>query len=243
MDTAPCSWEYTACGPLPTGGPDLEELAEAAGGILWSLSGRQFGCCERTARYCYDAGTTWSGGAAWVGAALVEGQWVNIGCATCGGRCTCFGQCEVRIDGPVCELVSVTVAGDAVPTGSFRVENGDRLVRTDGECFPVGKTVEVSYSMGTPLPPAGKRALGEFMSELWLACNQDNACRLPKRVQVLARSGLPLLDPMDFIKEGRTGLYFTDLWLHSVNPLGRPEAARAISPDAPEGRVTTWPRA
>lgn len=245
VETAPCDWPLAQCGPLPPeDDPLYEPLKDAATGVLWALSGRQFGCCRRTTRYCREQSYS-PAGEAWLRAELVDGRWVNLGCQSCGTRCGCTGTCEIRIDGPVCGLHEVLVDGEAVPTGSFRVDDGDKLVRTDGECFPLGKPVEVTFSTGVPVPAGGRLALGELFSELWKACPTCDAgtCSLPKRIQVIVKGGMTVgfLDPMEFLRNGKTGLYYTDLWLSSVNPLARPQAARAMSPDWPGGRTTTWP--
>jgi hypothetical protein len=251
LETMPCSWPVIECGPLPeVEDQQYESLRQSGSEVLWALSGRQFGCCETTRRPCRRSCLEPEWGR-WPNAQLIEGQWVNVACRTCGDHCSCSRVCEVRLPGPVCEVIEVTVGGDAVPTGSYRVDDLEWLVRTDGDCWPLCQdmgpdlgepgTWGVRYTLGTPVPSAGQRALGELMSQLWLACKGDGACVLPTRVRVMARTGAQSFDPMDFIEKGKTGLYFTDLWLQAVNPQARPAGARIASPDWDEGRTTTWP--
>lgn len=256
---SPCAWPVQACGPLPEADSDeYEPLRASVAEVLWALSGRQYGCCEITVRPCQDdcsdgclppAGA-WNSGLQWT-PVLSNGVWTNVTCRAHNGRCSCPAVSEVRLPGPVCAVLEVVVDGGVVPTGSYRVDDGEWLVRTDGERWPscqaqslalteVG-TWGVRYSRGIAVPPGGQRSLGEMMSEMWKACSGDTTCCLPKRVIASARAGLQGIDPMEFLREGKTGLYFTDLWLSAVNPQHRPSGARVVSVDYDPGRVTTWP--
>jgi hypothetical protein len=253
---APCGWELQPCGPLPeVEDESYEPLKDAAAEVLWKLSGRQFGLCERTIRpcrpECRDQGLD-SG--PWPDAYLSSGEWVNSACRQCGERCSCSRVCEVRLPGVAYALVSVIEDGVSQGSGGpFRLDDSQWLVRTDGACWSTCQemglpltevgTWGVTYLDGIPLPPGGQRALGELMSELWKACRDDTSCCLPKRVRTLVRGGITvaMLDHMEFLDNGRTGLYFTDLWLQAVNPLHRPSGARVISPDFDPGRTQTWP--
>lgn len=248
---APCGWTLQPCGPLPAeDDPAYEAITSAAADVLWALSGRRFGCCERTVRPCRRSCAEQAHG--WPHAYLDAGSWVNASCMACGSECGCSLISELFLPGPVCSIVDVVVDGVSV-TGAARVDDQTWLVRTDGGRWPTCQdmaaplgdpgTFSVTYTVGTPLPPAGQRAFGEMSSELWKACGGDDSCCLPKRVQSVVRRGISfaMLDHMEFLKDGRTGLYFTDLWLASVNPLSRPEAARVISPDSPTYRSQSWP--
>lgn len=252
-ETAPCPWPVTPCGPLPAEAePEYAELQATATDVLWALSGRQYGCCEFALRPCrYPCEDSSSG--SW-GARLRDGAWINLPCGRCAGdSCSCTEVCEVRLPRPVCTITEVLIDGEILDPSAYRVDNVDLLVRTDGGCWPLCQamalpptevgTWQVSGTSGIPVPAAGQRALGELMSELWKACCGDGGCCLPKRVQsILTPSGpIPLLDPMIFLDKGKTGLYFTDLWLSAVNPQGRPSSARVLSPDSPNHRMTTWP--
>lgn len=103
-------------------------------------------------------------------------------------------------------------------------------------------TWEVTYLRGYPVPMAGRRALAQLACELCLACMNDDCCSLPQRVTSIVREGvsMTMLDPMDFIDKGLTGLYAVDMWLRSVNPNARPRGAAILSPDMPSPRRTTW---
>lgn len=250
---APVSdWPVQACGELPA--PDSQSYAElrsAATEILWALSGRRFGTAEVTVRPCRQQGS-WPT----VGPALQDGRWVNISCRSClgeGRRCSCPEVSELMLPGPVQSVTEVKLGAAVVAPASYRVDDLLWLVRQDGGRWPATQnmgeplgaddTWSVKYERGLAVPSGGQRSMGELMSELWKACCNDGTCCLPKRVRTIAKQGITLgiLDPMDFLEKGKTGLYFTDLWLQSVNPQARPQAARISSPDYDPGRVTTWP--
>lgn len=104
-------------------------------------------------------------------------------------------------------------------------------------------TFTVKYHRGLPIPSAGERSLAQLACELFLACIGDDCCALPSRVTSLTREGvtMAMLDPMEFISIGKTGLYSVDLWLQSVNPKAAPRRGAILSPDMPQFRQTTWP--
>lgn len=254
ITSPPCDWPVQPCGPLPEeeSGEVYEELRAAATEVLWALSGRQFGCCPVIYRPCRADCVGQADPLPW-GGYLSDGKWYNYPCRSCGDRCSCSELCEVRLPGGVCDVTEVTVDGVALGESEYRVDDLSWLVRQGVGCWPTCQDMSkplgeegtwgVTYTRGTPVPAGGQRAAGQLMSELWLACENDDKCILPRRVQIFVRGGQPLiaLDPMSFLKEGKTGLYFVDLWLAAVNPEARPAAARVISPDAPLGRETTWP--
>ncbi len=256
---APCGWEPLPCGALPaTGAPGSAEEAEyvslrdAAAGVLWALSGRQFGGCEVVYRPCRAECVQPL--PSWPLATLDGGTWVNASCRACGDRCSCSAISEVRLPGVVYEVVEVKLDGVALDDAAYRVDDGNWLVRVDGGSWPTCQEMALPPTeVGTwsatvldavPLPVGGRRALGELMSEMWKSCGGGGggSC-LPKRVQTITRQGLTigLLDPMEFLDKGRTGLYFTDLWLRAVNPESRPQGARVLSLDMERHRTTTWP--
>lgn len=247
MTSDPCDWPVIRCGDIPCeGDKGYDDLKEASTEVLWSLSGERFGCCEATVMPCRWKQPWWDDRThPWWTVSLVDGVWVNYFCREHGRGCDCTAASELYLPGNVCEVVSVSEQGDPVPTGSYRVDNNAWLVRTDGGRWPDCNdgSLAVTYRRGEPVPKGGQRALGELMSELHAACSDDGNCKLPKRLQVIARQGVTLAvrDTMEFFERGKTGLYFCDLWLSSVNPKAHQRGAKVVSPDAPAGRSQTWP--
>lgn len=223
----------------------------AASEILYALSGRQFsGSCTETVRPC-------SGGSALPGFSwdrwtypwipvLTGGQWLNIGPA-CGchisADCGCGGIPEVNLGrSDVTEILAVVIDGVPLSALSYRLDPGGRLVRTDGSQWPccqnlaVDKDSEgawyIELAHGIDPPQSGKNAAAKLACELVKACVGAD-CDLPARVTNVVRQGISmtLLDPQDFLTEGRTGMYEIDLFIAAVNPHGLSRRATAWSPE------------
>jgi hypothetical protein len=149
------------------------------------------------------------------------------------------------LEGPITEVLQVTVDGQVVDPSAYTVFDSYRLVRTDGNVWPWQQrltdpdtdegTFAVTYTRGNPLPPSGQIAAGLIVCELAKARALDPTCQLPERVQKVSREGLDVqfLDPQDFVKDGRTGITAVDQWLHAVNPAGIASGADVWSPDLP----------
>ena len=254
--TAPCQpWvdvsTVAACCTV-TDLTELEVWAQVATDVLYVLSGRQFqGVCERTIRPCsvtcgcgchsYGYGGIWGGG------------WWTPGYVPSRPRC-----CPPQIDlgGVVASVASVKVDGETLAASSYRLDEGRWLVRMAGEdgtnegwpcCQRLDLpstdecTFEIVYVTEADVPEMGKRAAAELACEMAKACSTTaGECRLPKRVTNLTRQGvtMTLLDPQDFLDNGRTGLYLADLFLVAVNPNGLRAPPRVISPDlTPHRRI------
>ena len=262
-----CGWtlDDECCAKLATAFAENAVMAQAcvdqAGEILYALSGRQFGVCEVTARPCrrvcdFTCGTDGHPGRnfgyRWT-PVLQGGQWSNISCTTCRDYCFCTEVCEILLPGPVDHITEIRLDGVVLDPSEYRVDNRRRLVRVGERCWPICQdmnleptevdTWEVVYGRGRELPVAGQTALAALACELCKACIGDKDCCLPERVTTIARQGLTmaLLDPMEFLSRGRTGIYAVDLWLSAVNPQGRSRHAGVFSPDAPLMRTTSWP--
>lgn len=255
LDDACCS-KLAAAFAVPETAVMAQACVDQAAEVLYALSGRQFGICEVKARPCRKdccdpCGR--SGGHRWT-PILQGGQWTNVSCSSCKDDCSCTTVCEVQLPGPVDHITEVLLDGVVLPPEEYRVDNRRSLVRVGGgECWPTCQdmnletdqvgTWEVTYGRGLPVPVAGQNALGALACELCKACIGDKDCCLPERVTTIARQGLTmaLLDPMEFLSSGRTGIYAVDLWLAAVNPKGRSRRAGVFSPDVAPPRVTTWP--
>lgn len=263
VQTAPCSWELDdpACCPAwASATPEQRANATAvATEVLWALSGRRFGTCPVTVRPCRQPcertlcpafGPYYGGGT--FTPRLLDGAWIN-GCGQCVTDCSCGPMCEVVLPGPVDTVLEVKVDGAVVPPADYLIYDHRALVRRDtGECWPYCQdlaapdtdagTFSVRYTLGTPVPAAGLYAAGIYACELLKACT-DGPCRLPRRVTSIVRQGVTyaLLDPMEFLEKGLTGLYEVDAWIRAVNPAGLAVGARVHSPDRRPPRRQTWP--
>lgn len=251
-----CGWsaDVSCCPKLDAafGSADPDVVASAqsavdyAAALLYGLSGRQFGVCPVTVRPCRE-GCGAAGGGPWT-PTLIDGRWYNLSGSCAGDDCGCCSVCEIVLPGPVDSIVEVLIDGAVVPPTDYRVDNYRSLVRTAGECWPDCQdltaaptepgTWQVTYMRGIPLDAAGQRAVGRFACELFLACVGDSNCCLPARAKTVVRQGITmdLLDPMEFLTGGRTGIYEVDLWLSMVNPNSLPRSPAVLSPDMPQYR-------
>lgn len=112
------------------------------------------------------------------------------------------------------------------------------LSKTDDE---VG-TMSVTLTYGRPVPELLKLAAQEFACQLIKKC-VGKPCDLPQRVTSISRQGMnaSFLDPMEFMKEGLTGIFLVDLAIKTYNPHGLYKKPWVGSPDSINNwRVTTW---
>lgn len=208
----------------------LDDSLLIASDVLFELSGRQFaGCCQDTVRpdlACLCGPDRWQ-------------------------HCRCGGLSEVSLGGyPVTAIDEVLVDGTVLDPSEYRIDDYRWLVRLpDPEgrsqrwpcCQAAGQpttevgTWEVTFTYGTPPPPAGVRAAADLACQLALSCQPETieSCTLPQRVTSITRQGVTavLLDPFDFLDDGKTGIYSVDLFLRTYNPAKLRCRAAVFSPD------------
>lgn len=242
VDPAPRSSVLCAAWATPADVPERyratrsnEQWAEHlmhASEILWALSGRRWygGTCTETAEFqetsgCWDQRVDTGGGNFWY---VPARSWATQ------------GSDAIKLPrSPVTAVTSMTVDGE--PFTGYKLEPaGGLLYRTDGcgwqSCYR--GVITATYTYGEAPPEAGVQAAVALAVEIALAAAGSSDCSLPERVQSITRQGISMtmLDPMDFLPEGRTGIYIVDLWLTSVNPNNRAQRGRVWSPDVPRLR-------
>lgn len=239
-------WPVTWCCPIDTQSAAVTGAAiSAATDILWAFSGRQFGLCTVTVRPCRQSCLPVEAqhvffGDTWPNPMLLDGGWVNLGCGTCRGSCGCTEVSEVVFSDRVEDIIEIQVDSEVLPTGgAYRLDNHRRLVRLGGEQWPTCQdwnvdngevgSWSVTMTIGTPVPAAGQVAVSELATEILLAMCSSSDCRLPKRVQEITRNGVTvaMLDAMEYLKEGRSGLFLVDAFLQAFNP-SRLQAPSAV---------------
>lgn len=223
--------------------PYAYEACKMASHVLWAFSGRKFhGTRTVTERYecpCSSAGSFQirphlDGNGTVVNAAYTRD---NAGCG-CSG--TLAGRhVRLRLRGTPVRSVQKVMKGDVVLDPSeYKVVNGS-LLQLSGSSHDVCG-LEVTYTYGVSVPVAGRRAARNLARELAKGWAGDE-CSLPDRVTNVNRQGFSftVMDPQDFIDEGRTGIYEVDLFLRAVNPDRARKPAKVFSPDLPKAyRVT-----
>jgi hypothetical protein len=249
MTVSGCSaWASTA--DLPSTVLDLHSpvqwclYLEQATDILWSLSGRRWSGPPVSATAVLRAATprmgepgwpyhqSWGQCACYLGTAILGPQWsLDVH--------SHHEPVSVRLPhDDVTTISTVTVDGAAFTAWQL---DGSWLTRTDGRGWPAcHDRATVAYLHGRPPPRGGVAACVALAVELGRAgsSNPDKACSLPQRLQSVTRQGISFvaLDDMSFLDGGLTGVYAIDVWLRSVNPKGRAQAARVWSPDIRRAR-------
>lgn len=255
----PCSdWEtYWTCDPSSYSPVLTGYAATFATRTLWALSGRRFGTCTVTLRPCrYDCMENWNAYPLWdwpTGYSMPPWDWYTVpySCGSCPGNCSCGSLSEVILPSPVNTVVSVKMDGTPMVTGgsAYRVDDNRFLVRTDGAAWPRcndltlddthAGTWSVTAAYGEDIPDSARLAMGELTCEILKASSGED-CRLPPGVTQLVREGVTIQYPDvgQLLKEGRTGLYLTDLFLSTENPEGHRQRARVYGVDRPRHRRT-----
>ena len=123
---------------------------------------------------------------------------------------------------------SVAVRTIELPPSAYTVRGRRWLVRLDGQVWPSGwfsvppmpdqpdpNEFRVSWAYGRIPPLGGKMAAAQFALEIAKRCAGDKTCQLPQRVSNITREGVSytILDTMQTIADGRTGIATVDLWL------------------------------
>jgi hypothetical protein len=101
-----------------------------------------------------------------------------------------------------------------------------------------GERLRVTYQFGSTITASARRAVLWFAHQIWLEsadCDECGECQLPGRTTSVQREGLSftLLDPQDYLRDGKTGLPSVDLWISSTNPRKALRPAGVFTPDAP----------
>jgi hypothetical protein len=223
-----------------------ERATELAWSALRTLSGGQVGNCPVVVRPCLStpcrlcADWWWWNQHRWVLAGLHGGDWTNCLCGT--PECSCTPLCEIVMPGPVAALVSVELGGVEVALDKFRIDNGHRIVRVDGTCWPSCQdlgaplgdpgTLGITYVPGIVPDGSALWAAGVLACEFAKAC-QGGKCRLPAAVTAVARQGVAFTFAGGMFPDGMTGIREVDTYLTAINPNALAMPPMVWSPDVP----------
>lgn len=265
------SWELDLSCCLVSGGfPDpclgdgtsvdqsiIDAMTLAASQFMWAATGRQFGCCTVNLRPTCNSQCPCDGplidsgfGFPWTPRLLDSGEWTNV---TCGNPCNCVEMCTVPLPYPVCSVDEVVIDGVILDDTEYTVTNFNKLIRkrSDG-CWPKCNdlslsdtelgTWRITVTYGKPVPQLVLLAANEFACQLIKKC-VGRPCDLPQRIQSVNRQGMSatFLDPMEFMREGLTGIFLVDLAIKTYNPHRLMRKPIVASPDSiNKWAVTTW---
>lgn len=220
------------------------DAAKAASQLLWALTGRKYtGTNTVTERYvCFTRWHSFGLATGTTTAIIANGNMQNI-------PLTANSYYETASDGvtpgarlklrgtPVQKIHAIRDhLGEIVNPNYYYLSDHSTIQPTIGvPWWPCN--IEVTYTYGAPPPAMGQmaaRTLAIEFCKMW--AGED--CELPQRVTSISRQGVSytILDPQDFVQEGRTGLYMVDMFLKSVNPDKARNRARVFSPDTSRAR-------
>ena len=243
--------DWSPCGGAPED-VDLRLRAEAlAVSTLQALTLGRVGNCPITVRPCAQrccpsGRTDWYSGSGstffpHIGA---RGRWVN----SCGCASTCHcgrSMSEVVLQAPVGRIEEVWVYGVQLDPSSYRVDDGDRLVRIDGVAWPSCQDMTqphdgedafaVTYLNSYPVSYSGAIAAGVLAAEFAKACS-GGSCRLPAGVTQITRQGTTMQIAADMFAGGLTGIREVDVFTAQYNPHRARVRPQVFSPDL------HWPR-
>lgn len=232
----PCNWSLTIdadCCPSWATLPVAQQTRAItyATNIMWAATGRRYGLCENVIRPCgldrvCGSCGSWNSYSGFLRPFTVDSLWRNCGC---GGLCDCAPLCQIKLPSPVANVSQVVVDGIIIAASSWRVDDNQWLVRTDGLCWPecqdydvdvpaVG-TLQVSYDRGDPIPDAVLDAASTLACEFAKAC-AGLPCRLPNRMTTLTRQGVTVsfVDIDRLLARGLTGIVEVDQIITAFNP-------------------------
>lgn len=251
-----CDWPIIMnCDPSHAFEPEIVTLAQVfAADVMNAASGRQFGVCTSTFMPLPPEPCPTGHQDGWslvdpkinsmIGAArfreFYDGS--SSGCSDCGlyGCASCGLNTKIRLwHTRVIDVRQVMIDGVILADSAYYLE-GNVLVRDDGGSWPITQsgrrgaagTWEITYRHGKPLQVPGQTATGVLACEIAMALSDDEDCSLPSRTKSYTNyAGLTLnvLDPMEFLTDGLTGLEIPDYWITKVNPHRLVRRARAYS--------------
>jgi hypothetical protein len=223
------------------------EVQERAVELAWSalrvLTGGRVGNCPVLARPCRRGcgGVAWGASGPAFTPTLRDGLWFNNPCG-CGRQsgCGCTEVSEVIFPGPVAAVYGVWLGGARLDPSAYRVDDGYRLVRQDGDTWPLCQNLtqpwdgdeafSVVYLPGIRPGAAGLWAAGLLTVEFAKACT-GGKCRLPSSVTSIARQGVSMDFAQGMFSGGVSGIREVDAWVKSVNPNNLTQPPRVWSPD------------
>jgi hypothetical protein len=212
--------------------PDVKARSEA---LAWStlvrLTGYRLALCPVTIRPC--AARCLPG--IWMDASVAgqyspyvhQGNWYNACGCSHSAACSCTVVNEVVLRGEVSGPIVVTIDGVVLDPSAYRLDNGNRLVRQDGESWPLCQdmnlpagdpgTFTVSYYPGVGPDDNLSYAAGILAVEWYKACTGQH-CRLPEGTTNVARLGITMTIPTGAFEGGMSGIREVDAITGIYNP-------------------------
>jgi hypothetical protein len=220
----------------PTTPELIEEALEFASFVVWRLSGMLYAPVQLITE-AYDTRLSLCMSSQ-IYPIFLQGSPYNIAaCSQCAcSNCGVFHRTRLR-GYPIRGVYDVWADGIKLADNEYVVLDNSVLGLTTSKYCNV-RCLVVRYAYGTGVPPGGRAAVAKLADQLLLSARGED-CDLPARVTSVSRQGVSwtLLDPQDFIDQGRTGIYEIDMLLHALNPSHALARPRVFSPDLPRASV------
>lgn len=236
------------CDALATADDDeIERCTELAWGSLRVLTAGRVGHCPVLLRPCAPAPCNACSSSWMVPLSMLPSTWASTRCG--GNGCSCDSLSEVLLPGPAV-VTEVLVDGLPLPPSAWRLDNGRRLLRTDGGVFPACQdmrldvdkpgTFAVRYVPGVTPGVAGLNAAELLACEFAKAIGGQK-CRLPSGVTTVVRQGVSMDLSQGVFPGGVTGIREVDAYVQSLNPNGLKVPPMVWSPDMAPTRYQPVP--
>lgn len=214
----------------------LDNALAAATDVLWALSGRQYGYRTMKVRPILRRYRPTHPAFAhqylpFADSAQLATSWMPFDCGSCTGVCGCENLQIVRLSEMAVSIpaTGIKVDGETLDASAWELIDNGWLKRLDGGSWPrrqdlnlpdtEANTFSVVCRVGKEPPPLGAQAMSALATEIAKA-GLNLACNLPARITSISRQGMSvaMLDPMEFLDNGQTGIYIVDLFLARANP-------------------------
>lgn len=177
---------------------------------------------------------------------IENGRWYNA-CGCRRDQCGCGVIRELILPDPeVSGPVVVKIDGAALDPSAYRIDNGNRLVRMDGQDWPMCQdmnipdgeagTFSISYYVGVGPDDMLNYAAGLLAGEWYKAC-QGRPCQLPDTATEVIRQGVTFQIPS--FAQGTSGIRAVDNIIAMYNPHHLKTPSRVLSVDSIRGRKRT----
>jgi hypothetical protein len=216
--------------------------------LLYALSGRQFpGLCTATVRPAGPVEGGWAPAAAF--AAEVNRSRIVLDSTTAGTQAGpySYGGIDLGLY-PIRSVTEVRIDGTVIDPAEYRVDDGRWLVRNDARPWPMWQnldlpttevgTFSVTVTFGADPPPMGVSAASKLAAEFTKDATPGAKASLPRQITQIQRQGVTInrIDPMEYLDQGRTGIWLVDVFLRAANPSRQAAPAVVWSPDLPQRR-------
>lgn len=193
---------------------------------------------------CVAASPAWQwSGMTWQPVLMAGGVWLNV--CGCRSMCDCGPRGMIDLNGPVAEVIEVTISGEVVDPDTYTLVD-DRYLHRYGDAWPTEQdmdaapgspgTFEITYRVGGALGIQGEAAYGRLICEYAkLECGGE--CALPKSVKRIQRQGVAYEIDRTTFPNGLTQIREVDEFILAINPHGLKSVTTVWTPKPKGYRV------